>query len=366
LPHRDAPHIVPVMSARRALNLVVLAALALLSACGGSSSSGGSGGSGGVDLPKGTWTWVDVSGAVCSDGSGTGIGVNRGDSDQVVFFLDGGGACWDTLTCFTLHAADPGPFGRTEFEARIGKVLPGSIFDRTLPGNPYANATLVFVPYCTGDVHAGDAVQSYPGAPRPWHHKGRPNLVAAVGFVAGALPSPSKVVVSGSSAGGFGSLFAFDLVRQQWPASRGYLVDDSGPPLVGDDFDPVLRAAWFASWRLDLTLLPLCPGCAHDLSQLFPTLAGKYPADRLGLLSSRQDLVIRTYVLLGPAEFEAALLRLVDEVMTPIPTAGAFLVPGASHTMLGHPNDFTAGDVNLVEWLRRQVEDDPSWKTEGR
>jgi hypothetical protein len=344
----------------RRLLVTVLALLA--AACGGSDDrSAGRG-----ELQQNVWTWVDIPGAVCSDGSGTGIAVNPGDPDLVVLFLDGGGACWDALTCFTFDLADPGPFGPKQFEGEAGKIE-GSFIDRTVAENPFRDATLVYVPYCTGDVHAGDAVQDYPGAPRRWYHKGRPNLLAAVAWIERELTPPSKVVVSGASAGGYGALLMFDLVKQAWPDAKGYLVDDSGPPLEGDDFSPVLRATWFLSWRLDETVLPLCGAeCATDLSELLPALSRKYPGDRIALLSSRHDEVMRSYFLLGSGGFESALLRVVDDVIAPLPNVEAFLVPGSSHTMLGDPAAYTAGDTNLVEWLGRMVGDDPSWDTAGR
>jgi hypothetical protein len=339
---------------------VRLLALALCSAaaCGGSEAPE-------LALARNVWTWVDVPGSACSDGSETGIAVNRGDDDrEVLLVLDGGGACWDTITCFTAQLAKPGPYGSAEFDRQREEVA-GSVLDRSAPANPFARATLVFVPYCTGDVHAGDAVQSYPRAPRRYHHKGRVNVARALDFLQGALPAPAKVVVSGASAGGFGSVLAFDEVRRRWPLSRGYLVDDSGPPLVGNDINAALRAAWFVSWRLDESVLPLCPACATDLSRLFPVLAEKYPDDRFALLSSTRDQVIRSFVLLDAAAFEAAILRLADERIAPLAQARTFLVPGTSHTMIGRPDAFVADGIPLTEWLRRMVDDDPAWTSVG-
>jgi hypothetical protein len=319
----------------------------------------------GPELPRGAWTWVELPGTACSDGSPTGIAVNRGPDDaEVIVFLDGGGACWDAFTCFTLRLASPGPFGRAEFDARITKA-PGTILDRALAANPFRDATLVFVPYCTGDVHWGDAIQSYPGAGRAYHHVGSRNVELALDFLSARLPAPSRIAVSGASGGGYGALLAFDRARARWPAARSSLIDDSGPPLVGDDISPAIRAAWFASWRLDRTLLPICPRCALDLSELFPALARRHPADRLALLSSTEDQVIRAFTLLGAGGFDRAVRRLATEVIAPLPNARTFLVPGPGHTMLGHPADFAAGGVPLLEWLRREVEDDPAWESEG-
>lgn len=341
---------------------LALPLLAFLLACG-SSGDGGSGLGHGA-LPAGLWSWVDVPGTTCGDGSPTGMAVNPGTDDRLLVFLGGGGACWDTVTCFELKSASPGPYAAAQFQADQARV-PGSILDRGLAGNPYRDATLVFVPYCTGDVHWGDSTQTYPGAPRAWHHRGRANLAADLDWLRQNLGAPGRVVMSGSSAGGYGALLAFDLAKQRWPQARADLVDDSGPPLVGNDIQAAERAAWFVAWRLDLTLLPTCPECATDLSRIFPTLSSKYPGERLALLSSTQDQVISAFTLNTTSAFDTAVRRLADTVVNPLPSSRTFLVPGTSHTMLGTPAAFTSGGVGLLEWLRRMSADDPAWVAVG-
>jgi hypothetical protein len=43
------------------------------------------------DIPEMEWSWLDVPGAVCGNGSGTGIGLNpTSDSDKLVIWLRGG------------------------------------------------------------------------------------------------------------------------------------------------------------------------------------------------------------------------------------------------------------------------------------
>src|SRR4051794_25698091 len=65
-----------------------------------------------IDAPKGTWTWVDFPDSYCDDGSHTGIGIKKTDSKNLLVFMNGGGACWDYLTCFQLNTAVKGPFGK--------------------------------------------------------------------------------------------------------------------------------------------------------------------------------------------------------------------------------------------------------------
>jgi hypothetical protein len=329
--------------------------------------------------PPLVWSWVPIEGAVCGDGSATGIGIERGvgEAPDVLVFLMGGGACWEALTCFppapAPALATPGPFGAAELDATLQARRAGSVLDRAAPGNPYKDFTFVFVPYCTGDVHAGDVVQDYLYAPRRWHHKGRLNVEKAFERLAALLAAPRKVVVSGSSAGGFGALFAFQRAKEAWPDAKAYLVDDSGPPLA--NIPAATVAAWVLAWNLEPVLTPLCGrACATDLSRTLPALAARYPSDRFALLSSTADEVMTGFFgalslsppyldPMSPADFERGLRSLVEEIEDDVPPgeSHAFVVPGTTHPMLDRPGEFSSQDVPLFEWLRRMLADEPGW-----
>ncbi len=347
---------------RPRLRTPALLSVLALAACGGEDAV----------TPTFTWRWVEIAGARCSDGSTTGIGIEEGPSDDVAVFLDGGGACWDYLTCwqFGTAAQGSGRFGLAEFEPEVKRLVPGSIFDRTSPGNPYKDFTFVFVPYCTGDVHAGDTANLYLPELRTWHHRGRANLAADFAYLQANLAAPGKIVVSGSSAGGFGALLAFDLAKKAWPAAKGYLVDDSGPPL--QEIPQSTIDSWYPSWDLRTVLEPLCgTGCKQDLSLIFTSLRDRYPADRLALLSSTADVTMRrfftdlgTLTPMSAQAFDAAVRGLAASIEDDSPPGEthAFLVTGTSHTMLGHPGDFTSSQgTKLFDWLAQQVGDDPAW-----
>jgi hypothetical protein len=290
--------------------------------------------------------------------------MNPGEGPGLLVFLNGGGACFDYLGCFVAQIAGSGSFGRADFEALASARFPGSILDRSDPSNPYRAMSLVFVPYCTGDVHGGDNVVDYPdasGGARRWHHVGRANVGAILPWILAAFPSPSPLVVSGSSAGGFGALVNYESFRAAFPAADAVLVDDSGPPLVGADVSPALVATWVAAWRIDRAVLPICVECLADLSKLFPTLARRHPRDRLALLSSTQDTVIRAFFgYVDGSAFEAAVGRL-EAVIDPLPGARYFVVAGSSHTMLPAPAGFTSSGVELRTWLGQQLAGDPAW-----
>ena len=51
-------------------------------------------------MPSEKWTWVPVPGSHCRDGSATGFGINVNPaSKNLMIFLEGGGACFNALTC---------------------------------------------------------------------------------------------------------------------------------------------------------------------------------------------------------------------------------------------------------------------------
>ncbi len=306
--------------------------------------------------------WTDIAGMLCADGSPTGIGVLAGRSDAVLVYLAGGGACWrDRASCSnTLRA-----FGRTEFEF-LQLLASGTVFDRTLAGNPFSSWTFVYVPYCTGDVHAGDAVQTYGGV--TWNHHGWRNLGAAVGALTAALPRPANVVVAGSSAGGFGALAAYDLVRDAWDPAGGTsaaLLDDSGPTFVGTSIPPSLLATWWDGWSLGSTLGVRCPQCESDLSEIWRTLVTNHRDDRLALLSTTQDATMRAFFAdpdagsspppMSPAAFEAALGALAAKLGPLGPTVATYRIDGADahrHALLLDRSflPFAAG-TPVLDWI---------------
>lgn len=344
------------------------------------------------------WRWVPFPDSTCTDAvadpatgrytfrtSTTGLAIAWGPetSTDLVIFLQGGGACWDWITCggaapLVDKTALGGPFGPTEFAREIHARYPESWIRRERLPPALRDATIVFVPYCTGDVHGGDEVTTYAppvpgGRAVTWHHVGRANVLAFLRRLGPTFPSPRKLVVAGSSAGGFGALANYPAFRERWPAARSYLVDDSGPPLVGDDIPPATRAAWYASWDLGASLDGFCPGCRQDLSQGLRTILSRYPADRVALVEHLHDEVIRGFfatIALTPAPavgpmpaetFEAALRRLGATVLDPSAAGRYFLAAGDRHPTLEDPGRVTTPPPGLPAWLEQMLSDDPAW-----
>lgn len=311
-----------------------------------------------IDAPAGSWTWVPFADSSCANGSPTGIGVNPGTSKRVVIFLEGGGACWEATTCYVLTTAaniDKG-FGEADFTKRMADPS-GSHFDRTDASNPYKDASFVYVPYCTGDVHSGNKENTYDG--KLTKHVGRKNLEAFLKRIVPTFPDPERVTLTGSSAGGFGAAINYWRVAEAFGGKRVDLVDDSGPSF------PVAKIpyykAWSAAWDLEGAAPPDCPACKTELSAVIPHYVTKFPSSRFALLSYTEDSTIRQFFgSMPPADFAATLNEVGTKDFDPTSNARYFFVSGQTHTMLGKLST-ESNNTQLGTWLTAMDTDSASW-----
>jgi len=350
----------------RVLCALVVAAAASPMSCGGSDSAPPYGGVPRDQPPltalSNTWTWIDVPESKCDDGSTTGFAVNPKDTGDLFIFFEGGGACWDYLRCVAYQGAtNRGPVQAAQWATRE-QALPEP-FDRTRDSNPFRNATMIYIPYCTGDLHVGDNVMNYTSGSSTvtYNHKGGPDTIAFLSRVASTWVNPVRVVVSGSSAGGYGAALNYDLVRRTFPEARMYLVDDAGPLLEGSAVSDDLRNAWITSWNIGGLIDGLCSGCRADFSLLHTTLTKRYPNDRMALMSSWQDGTISFYFSLTAAEFQTDLMLMINDRLVPTRTFCDFVIAGAQHTLLGTMTTSTASGQVLEPWLDTMINDGAGW-----
>lgn len=289
--------------------------------------------------------------------------MNLGTSRDLVIYFAGGGACWDALTCETLQTATSGPFGSTQLAATTS-AFGGSIFDRTLAGSPFASANFVYVPYCTGDEHGGNNTVTYAtnSGSTQYHHAGRANFAEDLTRLALRFAAPTKVIVIGSSTGGYGALFNYDSIRKTWPATASYLIDDSGSPLEANVTPQSIWALEFSNWNIGALLDPLC-ACRMAWSPALAAIAAKYPSDRMSLLSYEQDSVLPSYYEISESQFNTALNALVTDVIAPTSNVKYYFVPGSGHVLLFNPASYDQG-VNLVTWLGQQVGNNAAWTSQ--
>lgn len=318
----------------------------------------------GLNAPVETWTWNDVAGTQCANGSPTGVGVNlTHKSKKLLVFLMGGGACWNALTCGSGSAANLSGYGAGNFKADVSTYGSSGIFDRTDAANPFKDYSFVFVPYCTGDVHAGNKVSTY-GAGGTFHHVGYANMTADIARIVPTFPDADYVVLAGSSAGGFGSLWNFVQVQSAFGSVHVDVVDDSGPPMRPTYMSTSLQQQWTSAWGIDKTLPSDCTKCnpTDGYHNAVAYLATKYPGHRVSIVSSLQDKTIRGFMGLTPDQMQAGLLDFSANVLPSAPDWRVFYVAGSKHTFLGDPLTGTVTNgTTLADFLTKEVTGDSSW-----
>lgn len=310
-----------------------------------------------VRAPADQWTWVDVPGSACANGRPTGFGINpRAGSRDVLIFLQGGGACWDGITCWgpvsTSFYVATG-YGRLEFATDVAR--PAMLFMRRESANPFRDFNLVYVPYCTGDVHAGNRVATYDFlGRRETHHMGARNLALFLPRIAATFPDARRVYLAGDSAGGFGSAFNLPRVQGAFPRVRVDVVDDSGPPIQPstDRWN-----TWSRTWGVELP--SDCASCAMSIDAFVDYYRTRYSANRFAVLSFENDAIISTFMGLAASDFRTRLVSLADRADRVWPSARYFVAPGIVHVMQLQP----IRPAGFDSWIRRFVDEDPTLRS---
>jgi hypothetical protein len=310
--------------------------------------------------PQGGWEQIVPGGdCQCADGAEFSFFARKADPTKVVLFFEGGGACWDATTCVftrgqsTTYDWDIGPDETPEQQ--------GGIFDVDNASNPFADWSMIFVPYCTGDVHIGNNTTEY-SPELTVQHKGRVNGDAAVSYLVDNFPDATEVVVAGASAGSIATPLYGGLVGDRLPDAHITVFGDGsgGYPSV-----PGVNALIGNAWGT-MNALPDWPEAAGATSETWSipglwVVAGTHNPD---LVMSRFDYafdgVQRSFAALAgvPAE---ELVTFMDDNEATIEAAGvnqfSFTAPGDDHTLI-QSDDFYAMEVDgvaLVDWLSRIV-----------
>lgn len=318
-----------------------------------------------IEAPAKQWTWIDFPDTKCGYGSQTGLGINLNPGAKVaMIYLQGGGACWSENgligACFGQRptATNLGGYASAQFAQEGTKNA--FYFRRNEPKNLLAEAHFVFLPYCTGDVFAGQAqVDFSPG--KTVHFHGHLNVKAYLKRLVPTLQGVERIILAGSSAGGFGAALNWEAVQTAFGDKVIVdLLDDSGHPI-----DPI-PSRW-QEWKLwKPHFPPTCSDCDQGVSKILDhyekTILAK--GRKMALLTYERDSTIRTfmgYLDLSGDLFKAEHDKLLKRMDT-LQNARYFGMIGQKHVMLSNPESITSsGGVPLVSWIEWMYKADPKW-----
>ncbi len=301
-----------------------------------------------------TYTFGAGDGPLCLDGSEYHMATRDKGSDELVIFLQGGGACWPGLCLATENASKGIP--------KLG------LLDPAYPRNPVAGWNTVYLPYCDGGLHISDRDSDSNGDGQPDRfQRGLHNLSAALDVARNTFPSPSRILLIGVSAGGFGTTYSLPLVRKLYPDVPIEVVNDSGLGIVRPD-QPEFVEFLLDAWNARAFLPPSCPTCIGEdghLTDVHKWELEQDPNVRLGMLSyTRDNLIAVTFTQTGLDAFEAVLKPELADIESAFPERMHSWVPdGEGHTFLLSSLELTAGGVSAIDWVRAMLDGSPDWKS---
>ncbi len=307
--------------------------------------------------------------------------VKRGSVNKVVMYYQGGGACWENATCsipVCKNGADP--ISDDPDNASSGFA------DLDNPANPFRDWNIVFVTYCSCDVHFGDADQTYSGffPDIDVAHRGYQNAKVVEKFARENFLNPDVVFVTGSSAGAYGALFHGPLLHEAWPASRFRILGDAGNGVI----TPSFLQNEFENWNFQANLPDDIPGVAESISSgegmvgyidavadAFPdTNWAHYTAAYDGgtggqtgfynvMLNDSNPLAALTWWE-GSCQFNEVMVEQAAETASRAPENYRFYIgAGSRHTMYGNDKVYTdqsgGEEQTIVDWISDMISFEP-------
>jgi hypothetical protein len=318
--------------------------------------------------------------ATCSGLPGTdpafSFWAKKGASKNLVVYFEGGGACWDSLTCtFPIGSGLPAPapqFYVSQIPAGANPATYSGIFDQSNPANPVKDWSIVYIPYCTGDIHVGSADKVYGNAGNPFlpasytiHHRGFDNFMVVLDWIKKNFDKPKNILVTGSSAGGYGATGNFPWVAESYPQAHIYVLADASQGVTTTAFDAGNPGR--DSWNPQLPPWIFGPPPTSTPSGDLLAMASRaYRHAKVSQFTTAIDAVqVAFYGVMkqfyGPGgscpnpavDWNQSMLGTLGEYDTDVKNFRYYLADGTYHTILRSPLFYTESSPGIVfsDWL---------------
>lgn len=290
---------------------------------------------------------ADEHGPICLYGTPFSFGLRDQASKDLLIYLQGGGACWSELCAANEKATD--------------RVPPLGWTDESNEQNPFQRFNMAHIAYCDGSVFSGDAEYGE-GDARRFHH-GLANLSAAIDVLKERYPEPDRIVLGGSSAGGYGTIIGTAVVRLSWPDTPLSVLNDAGLGLTNPE-RPETLALFKSEWKFDQFLPGSCTSCEKgQFSEMIAWALERDPSLRVAGFSAYEDSVIGGVFLgmLGP-DFKQLLLTETGSIHERFPKRfQRFMIEGTQHTAALGLYDIQIEGMHVTTWTDQMVNNDPEW-----
>ena len=326
----------------------------------------------------GVWYRVYPEGTVSADGSGWHGMFRLGAENKVVVYFYGGGLALDPVTAASPYSLDPenGYYYDTEAKLRDYQATWG--FGNREAYTPFRDWSIVAIPYTTGDIHIGRGefeCTMVNGETRTVRFHGYDNYEAMMDEVRDLVGSPEALLITGTSAGGFGASLLAEDVAGRFPETENVTLCLDSALLRKPDWPETARDFWNAPAEIagrvtsDNIVLDGLTALHRDL-----------PKVKILYTCSLRDAELarfQAYVDTGEGRrdesagdiFQESLTGMVADIRREIPEAGFYIwdcVPFSEeegetltrHTVLvsSYAREALVGDKVFLDWICDAVE----------
>ncbi len=303
--------------------------------------------------------------------------VKRGSENKLLVYYQGGGACWEPVTCSIPVCAATATSGDNPQNVTTGFA------DLSNPDNPFRNWNVVFVTYCSCDIHFGDAEQQY-SPTLLVQHRGYHNARVVEKWAREHFVDPEVVFVTGSSAGAYGAWFHGPLLHEAWPGAQFHILGDAGNGVITQEF----LDESFPNWNFRANLPRGIPGLREILDEgsglvAYGELVANYFPNTnfahyttafdggLGgqtgfynvMLNGNNPIAALSWWE-GSCSFNQAMRAQAIETYARVPANYRYYIgSGSAHTIWGNDKlywDTTGGVPPVVDWVGAMLASTPS------
>ncbi len=341
--------------------LIVIALTVLLSACSSPESRKSK-----VDFTGLSDGWNEIipgGETACPNGDAFAFNFRPGSHTDLTVILPGGGACSSFETC----DIEEGTFLSGMLGGNLVENLTDGIFDFDNPRNPIAEQSILYIPYCTGDVFLGDRIVTYEneeGASVTIPHVGFTNTMTALEWMFERVHSPSKVAVLGMSAGSIATPLYAGILAEHYPDAQINQLGDGagayqGPGIVESllhwQNDTLFEdVGWLQPYLTDST----------EFTTLYDAASRSFDNIRLHQYNSESDSV-QVFFVRSDMETEPVLPSMIrrnlDRIADVNPDFRSYTMTGYQHVILGRDEIYNDAlyPTSLVNWVTMVIHGEP-------
>lgn len=311
------------------------------------------------------WQLIQTQGETrCAGGSRYAYYLRQvAESNKLLIFLQGGGGCPEGVPCDpdnpklfdpSVYIPDDKSTHSDSFWDNDNPEKMDGVFNLYDSRNPFLDYNMVFVPYCTADVHLGSRKND------GIYHYGFLNTTTALEQSLKLLPEPEQLVVSGSSAGAIATPFYAGLLAEKFPQATLTVLGDS----AGGYARTSLLTQSLKNWGADKTLSQAIgyedtPVEDLDFETAWLIASEHYPKTIFARFNTLHDKAQQQFLeILGSSEtVEMHVKNNLSVLETTRRNCHHYVVDDDYHTILFRPRFYTerTSEEFFYQWVDKLI-----------